>query len=354
MARSFPSSDEQVEDPTGDLTRDELFEVLGNDRRRCILQVLLSRDETVSVDELVTEIASWENDKGADDVTSDERKRVYTALQQTHLPALEQKGILAYDREESLVEPDASLTDINVYLRVVDTRAVPYSVLYLLLSVVGAAVLGASIAGVSELSVVSQTVLTTAIVGCFGALSLAHLISTRRRLLNPASLVSDFDADTYESHAYANPGIHPSSLPRAVPGVLVGGLAAGAVMGAVLHFVMFMMPLIGSLYGYPTVAGGWAVHIGHSVAFAGVFAVLIWLPPLRPYVRTPGEAAAVGATYGVVLWAVAQGYVLPRMTTAVLDLWRGVLYLPLDGLAAHILYGIALGAVYGAVSRRLS
>ena len=96
-----PARDENTsEEPTdrsGSPTEQEVFDILSNRRRRYALYALLN-DDTTTIGSLAERIAAWENDCPVDEVTSTERKRVYTALQQSHLPKLERTGLISFDR----------------------------------------------------------------------------------------------------------------------------------------------------------------------------------------------------------------------------------------------------------------
>lgn len=96
------SSDETTHaDPPVDL--DELFEVLSNRRRRDVIRYLDSEaagdGETaeIAIGTLAEVIAARENDKRPRTVTSAERKRVYIALYQCHLPKMTATDVIDYD-----------------------------------------------------------------------------------------------------------------------------------------------------------------------------------------------------------------------------------------------------------------
>jgi DNA-binding transcriptional ArsR family regulator len=135
---SDPMLDASAQSP--EPTRDELFHVLRNRRRRFAIHHLERADEPVDVGELATQIAAWENDVPTDAVTSKQRRRVYNALQQTHVPALDETGLVERDRRE--VELTERAAELDVYLELVDGRDVPWSEYYLGVAGVGALVTG--------------------------------------------------------------------------------------------------------------------------------------------------------------------------------------------------------------------
>lgn len=82
------------------LSKDELFRILSNSRRRQILYFLHRADEAISLKDLAAMVASRENETTVEEVTDEERQRVYISLYQTHLPKLESAGLVRYDEEE--------------------------------------------------------------------------------------------------------------------------------------------------------------------------------------------------------------------------------------------------------------
>jgi len=126
---------------SGDIGRDELFHILRNQRRRFALHHLKRRDGPVDVGTLATQVAAWENEIAVEEVTSDQRRRVYNALQQTHVPGLEESGIVHVDRREVALTSRAE--DLDIYLEVVPGRDIPWSEYYLAL---GSASLAALVA----------------------------------------------------------------------------------------------------------------------------------------------------------------------------------------------------------------
>ena len=117
-------------------SRDAIFQVLGNQRRRYALHYLKHYRNPVEIGPLATRIASWENDVPASDVTSQQRKRVYNTLQQAHLPKLNETGFVEYDAAHGLVELTDRAEDLEIYLELVPENSLPWSEYYLLLGCV--------------------------------------------------------------------------------------------------------------------------------------------------------------------------------------------------------------------------
>jgi len=99
-----------------DISRDDLFSLLRNKRRREVIHYLQGHDEPVDLRDLSEHIAAIENDCEPTAVTYKQRKRVQTALYQMHLPKLADQGIVAYDRRAGRIELAAGASDCLPYL----------------------------------------------------------------------------------------------------------------------------------------------------------------------------------------------------------------------------------------------
>ena len=148
LATEEPSADDadsgSDEEPA--LSTDETFELLSNHRRRYTLHHLYDVEDA-DIGDLSRQIAAWENDTTPAEVTSAERKRVYTSLQQFHLPKLDEKGVVEYDERAGEVELAGLADDLDVYLEIVEGQDIPWSQYYLALAAVNAGLLAAVAAG---------------------------------------------------------------------------------------------------------------------------------------------------------------------------------------------------------------
>jgi hypothetical protein len=109
-----PETPESVE--TSMLPRDEIFHLLQNKRRRLVLRYLTEHGDDIEMREVAEQVAAWENDTTVAGLTSDARQRVYIALYQSHLPKLDENGVIEYDRNRGTIEPCTPLTQLEPYL----------------------------------------------------------------------------------------------------------------------------------------------------------------------------------------------------------------------------------------------
>ena len=178
------------------LSEDDVFEVLSNQRRRFTLHYLMRNEKTIEVGELADQVAAWENNISAEDVTANQRKRAYTALQQNHLPQMDRAGIVDYDHPRGTIEMTDSAEEIDIYLDVVYGRDIPWNKYYLGLSGVGLAIMIAAWANYFPIPV------SDAACGLFLAVALAfsaviHHLHTEQ--LGVDELPPEVDGETTKS-----------------------------------------------------------------------------------------------------------------------------------------------------------
>ena len=167
----------RTEDPA--LTKGEIFDVLRNQRRRFVLQYLKYAESPVELGDLATQVAAWEYETTTEDVTSEQRKRVYTTLQQTHLDKLDEAGIVEYDSDEGLIQATEQTDDLNVYLEIVPGREFAWREYYLALGGVSCALVVAVWLGVPPLNGVADVVWAGVIAAALTVSAAIHIYRER-------------------------------------------------------------------------------------------------------------------------------------------------------------------------------
>ncbi|TYL37511.1 transcriptional regulator [Natronococcus pandeyae] len=99
---------------TESLEESEVFHILGNDRRRSIVQLLAEESGQVDVSDVATEIAAAESDSTP--VPNNLYKSVYVSLQQTHLPQLQEDAVIEYDSDAKTIRPGPNFDDVLGYV----------------------------------------------------------------------------------------------------------------------------------------------------------------------------------------------------------------------------------------------
>ena len=99
---------------TESLEESEVFHILGNDRRRAIVQLLAAESGQVDVSDVASEIAATETDTTP--VPNNLYKSVYVSLQQTHLPQLQEDAVIEYDSDAKTIQPGPNFDDVLQYI----------------------------------------------------------------------------------------------------------------------------------------------------------------------------------------------------------------------------------------------
>lgn len=87
-----------------DSSKDTIFMILRSSRRRLLLHYLERSGGSRSRGELARYVAAAEEGVEMSQVTTTDRKRVYVSLHQTHLPTMDDVGIIDYDKDRGTVE----------------------------------------------------------------------------------------------------------------------------------------------------------------------------------------------------------------------------------------------------------
>lgn len=153
----------------GNMSREALFDALSNRRRRLVLRYLLwnAADDGVDLSAVVSQVAAWENDVPLKEVTAAQRKRVYNALRQTHLPKLEELGMIAVEDSTGRIDADEGLAAAEGYLRYAPRRERNWNRIYWCLAGLAGALLVFRWLGVPGIVGVDALIFTSMIVGLF-------------------------------------------------------------------------------------------------------------------------------------------------------------------------------------------
>lgn len=113
--------EEMLPDGESEFTKDDMFHLLQNQRRRDVLRYLRDTEGAVRMRDVAEQVAAWENDTTVKRLSSDQRQRVYIALYQSHLPALDEEGVIDYNQDRGYVEPRPLIETLEPYLDDPDT-----------------------------------------------------------------------------------------------------------------------------------------------------------------------------------------------------------------------------------------
>ena len=163
------------------LEEGEIHEVLRNDRRRLALEALRESKGRATVRELSETVATRET--GEEPAPRNKRQSVYVSLHQTHLPKLDELGIVEYDGDSKEVTLQQRIEEVEVYMEVVPEYGLSWGEAYFGLSLLG---LLTAVAFVLDVPGISAIPLSYVALGYFGlllAVSAYHVYSHQDRTI---------------------------------------------------------------------------------------------------------------------------------------------------------------------------
>jgi hypothetical protein len=171
------------QDSESTIPDDDCFDLLSNNRRRYTLHYLQHNGEQATLGGLSEQIAAWENEIEVEKVSSTQRKRIYTSLQQVHLPRMDRMGAVEFDDRAGVVTLGPTAEDLDVYLEVVRGRGVPWSQFYPGLAAVNLALLAVVSLDAAFLTAVSDLAWGVFVATTFLVAGVCHYYISRREML---------------------------------------------------------------------------------------------------------------------------------------------------------------------------
>lgn len=171
-----------------ELSEDQIYHLLQNERRRYVLRYLHGSDEQESMRDIAEQVAAWENNSTVQAITSSERQRVYIPLYQSHLPKLDEEGIIEYDQSRGTVEKTDMADVLYDYLEpteaaadddedLSDAEQTRWEHYYLGASGIGVTLLAGATLGLSPFAILPSGSVGLAILGMFWALTVGQRLA---------------------------------------------------------------------------------------------------------------------------------------------------------------------------------
>ena len=143
----------------------EIHDVLRNERRVHALKYLGEFEGAVSLRELSEEIARRET--GQSPPPRNIRESVYNSLHQTHLPKLDELGVLEYDRDRKRVRLLEPAEQFDLYMEVTTEHEVTWATYYRTVGVVALAVVVLADVGLPAFAALPAAVWAGGFLGVF-------------------------------------------------------------------------------------------------------------------------------------------------------------------------------------------
>jgi len=166
-----------------DHSLDTVFQTLGNQRRRFTISYLKTVEETATIREVATQVAAWENDISVEELSYQDRKRVYTSLYQSHLPKLAAAGFINYDRDRGIIKLTKEVDNLDLYLEPVRKDEIPWSECYLGLGAVFFALTVAVWVGAYPFTLISPLLILGVLSLTLLSVATIHTVGNQKRRL---------------------------------------------------------------------------------------------------------------------------------------------------------------------------
>ncbi|NGM70449.1 hypothetical protein G6M89_15815 [Natronolimnobius sp. AArcel1] len=98
------------------VSKDDLFHLLQNERRRMVIRYLRGTEGPVRMRDVAEQVAAWEHETTVEELTSKQRQRVYIPLYQSHLTKLDEAGVIDYQKDRGIVERKPFADTVDAYL----------------------------------------------------------------------------------------------------------------------------------------------------------------------------------------------------------------------------------------------
>lgn len=188
-AESEPEPDESA------LSTDVLYDILTDRRRRYTVHYLKQREGPVSIRDIAEQVAAWENRKPVAELDSTERKRVYISLYQSHLPSMDEMGLIEYDEDAKTVRLLESLQNAEIYIEIVPEYDIPWNLYYLGLSIANALLLGLALFEVRPFGMLPGVAVGAIVLATFALSALVQTTLDDRRRFGQAGPPPDVQDD---------------------------------------------------------------------------------------------------------------------------------------------------------------
>lgn len=116
MTTDSPNEGSEMASRVDSLSLDTVYTLLSHNRRRAVLDLLLTHDRALTLTDLRNEVVEWEENAEITEIPGEKVKQVHTELHHVHIPKLTEAGVVIYDTDRKIVEPTEELSQIEPFL----------------------------------------------------------------------------------------------------------------------------------------------------------------------------------------------------------------------------------------------
>lgn len=178
-----PFSDDEV-------AKDMIFDLLSSPRRRFILYYLHEEGDGLTLHDLADQVGAWEYEKDVDELSTQERKRVYVSLYQTHIPKLAESDVIHYDEDSGVIELTPHVDEFGPYLGWEEPTR-PWQAIYLGIAIVSIVFYALAMYDIGPFAFISELVAGMAVVATFVAVALWQYLTESSGVRMPEELIEE-------------------------------------------------------------------------------------------------------------------------------------------------------------------
>lgn len=107
------------------VTLDTVFDLFSKERRRYVLYYLDQQGGSVSVEEVIEQVADWETENSHKDIPDEKFDRIELSLRHTHLPKTAEVDFIEYLPDEGTINVHGSPTEFDAIVTIAKTIEQP-------------------------------------------------------------------------------------------------------------------------------------------------------------------------------------------------------------------------------------
>lgn len=160
----------------------DIHDVLSNQRRRLVLSLLNDAGGKLEARQLAKAIAEAESDQSPP--PQNIQQSAYVTLHQTHLPKLDELGIINYDKDNQIVERQERANEVSIYMETVPKYGLSWSEVYIGISALGLLFIIGGDIGVPILVDIGSLSLASATLGVTILVALYQTVTQRTSIIH--------------------------------------------------------------------------------------------------------------------------------------------------------------------------
>jgi hypothetical protein len=100
------------------VTLDAVFDLFSKERRRYVLYYLDQQEGSISIEELIEQVADWETEASHEDIPGGKYDQIELSLRHTHLPKTAEVDFIEYHPDKGTINVRGSPTEFDAIVTI--------------------------------------------------------------------------------------------------------------------------------------------------------------------------------------------------------------------------------------------